>query len=398
MTSLKRLFILRPVEPNRGDVLSRFGLLRYIESHLKGKYELVVLSSRPADELPGECIVVKPGPLKDLIPSAEQRRLYRKGDILLWSCGHDMNDDSSALKLPFLLVKFLYFRLVGLKIHIVAQGAGPLTTKPGMWCVKLLIKLSESASFRDEESLQLIRTLTGKQEAKKTYLTADTALLSAETKPLKAKQNSEPFVLGINLRRWFHFDGHWMPYEYRVRSGLLKEVPGTEKMNCVLDTFVSFIDEFLEKNDAIIRFIPMYPPGVEPWEDDLVLMERVKERLKQKDKAESVSEDLSCCDLLKVFGELDGMIGVRLHSTIAATVMGVPAIHIGYSPKGLSYFKRMGKEDFCLPIESCLKPEGKERLLFLANRLIQKRDQLSAAVSEKVNHMKKDAAESFFFL
>ena len=151
-----KIFLIRPTEPNRGDMMSRHGLLMRLRNC---RNQVVVLSDYSRSFFPRDVIIVKPGILKDLIPSWSQIRLYSRGDEVWWAVGHDLQDDSSSLKLPFLLIKFLFFRLFGLKTKIISQGAGPLTTNMGKLWTRAIMRIVDSASLRDNESLNLVREI-----------------------------------------------------------------------------------------------------------------------------------------------------------------------------------------------------------------------------------------------
>ena len=375
---MKNIFFIRPTEPNRGDIISRYGLLK-LASLNQNKGQIIILSNRNADEIPCSAKFVRPGPLKDLFPGFKQLRSYSRGDIVCWAVGHDLQDDSSLLKLPFLAVKFFIFRLFGMKIRIISQGAGPINTIWGRFFIKVIMALLESASFRDTESTNLITALAPKYKNK--YSTVvDSALFATDAHKEKAKSKEGALVLGLNLRRWFHFDGHWMPYEYRVRLGLVKEVPGERKMESVMDNMAVFLDKIVQSYDIKIRMIPMYPPGIEEWEDDLKLLQHTMERMKCFKSVEISEKDMKPQQLIEYFSELDLMIGMRLHSTIIATSMGIPSIHLAYSPKGYSYFRTIGEEEYCYPVERLAEIEEPEELLALFDKLKTNR----LAISERL--------------
>jgi polysaccharide pyruvyl transferase WcaK-like protein len=378
-----RIFLIRPTEPNRGDLISRYGLLKRMAGR-PAVPRCVVLSERDPAELPVPARVVRPGPLKDLIPRWRQIRLYRRGDEVWWACGHDLQDDSSALKLPFLLVKFLFFRLFGLRVRMIAQGAGPLETPFGRWCTARILALVDSASFRDPESLALVGGIAPRS-APRLRQTVDCALFAADRKAAPGgKPAGRPPLLGLNLRRWYHFDGHWLPFEYRTRLGLIRKIPGGEKMERFLTAMARFLDEQIEARDIRIRMIPMYPRNVEPWEDDVTLLKDLQNRMAHGVRAEVVEGDLSPERLLTVFGDLDAMIGVRLHSTIIATMLGVPSLHLAYSPKGHAYFRMIGQERFCLPLDRLSTPEGWEGLAASLDDLLQNRERIGARLRDRI--------------
>ena len=133
----------------------------------------------------------------------------------------------------------------------------------------------------------------------------------------------------------------------------------------------------------------MYSPNLEPWENDLPLLLSLQNMMQYKNKVDVVTDDLSPEQLIEVFRRLDGMIGIRLHSTIIATMLGKPSLHLNYSPKGPSYFKLIKNEDFCIPLESLLDEKGVKIFSDKIDNLIENKKDLSMQVLESVHNLKK---------
>lgn len=385
---MPKFFLPRYIEANRGDVLSRYGFLKQFGRHVGNPAAIIVVTNQPAEWLPSGCTVIPPGPFKDLIPRWRQVRLYQKGDIVLWTCGHDMVDESSALLLPYLVLRFVFFKLFGLKIFIVAQGAGPITTPAGKFWIRQIIALADRVSLRDAESLELIQSLVGSELKKKCHLSADTAVLSPEPALFKTVWNDPP-VIGINLRRWFHFDGHWMPYEYRRRLGLIKEIPGDQAMQELIRGFSEMINWLMDDYHAQILFVPMYPRNSEPWEDDTQIAQQIQKHLKNPEKTRILKEDIHPEIFLQEIGKIDVMIGMRLHSTVLATSCGIPSIHISYSPKGSSYFKRIVQTEYCIPIETLAYEKNWKLLKDRFDQLWRQREIYRNALNNSLDNLKQ---------
>ena len=52
-------------------------------------------------------------------------------------------------------------------------------------------------------------------------------------------------------------------------------------------------------------------------------------------------------EMLSIIGNMDVLVGVRLHSLIHAAIMDVPMIGISYDPKVNSFMKSMGMKALC---------------------------------------------------
>jgi polysaccharide pyruvyl transferase WcaK-like protein len=234
-----------------------------------------------------------------------------------------------------------------LKIHIIAQGAGPIRSFSGGIMASLIVAVADTVSLRDIESGKLISGITGRGNEIK--IVADTALSAVPR--LGKNTPGAGKVLGVNLRRWYHLkQNSLIPYEYRKRF-FSKEDEGSEIMNGFIAGFACFLDGLIEKYNFDIRIIPMYGGSIETWEDDLVLGTEMKNRMKYSGRVHVARGCFEIKGFLELFRDLDFMIGMRLHSTILATALKVPSIHLAYSPKGYSYFKRLKMPELVLPLD-----------------------------------------------
>jgi polysaccharide pyruvyl transferase WcaK-like protein len=153
-----------------------------------------------------------------------------------------------------------------------------------------------------------------------------------------ARRPGQP-VIGINVRLWFHFASSWVPYQfakkrYRARARL--------RMARVLDNLMEATAALRRLHGARIILLSMYEPCTEPWEDDLPLLRALKQRFASDEEVVVVEDDLSVPGFYHLVSNLDLMIGMRLHSALAAIRAGVPAIHISYTDKGQDVFRALG--------------------------------------------------------
>ena len=293
---------------NRGDLISQYGFVRTLVRH-QPDARIIIVTDGPGFEVEGDVIFIKNGILKDLVPRFAQLRYCRSGNTVLWAVGHDLVDESSVFIIPHMYLKFLTYRLMGMRVHIVAQGAGPIETRFARFLVRRIMGIVTTASFRDRESLNLVSSITNNCYIDKFSLVADAALLAVDNIP--PHLNGRRPVLGINLRRWYHFNSI-IPYEYRIRLGLLKNIPGDDTIRRLTNSFASFLDRLIEKYSLDVRFIPMYPPGGNIWEDDFKIACDIVDKMAQQDRTSILEEELEPLDLLNEFSRLDAMIGVRL--------------------------------------------------------------------------------------
>ncbi len=389
-----RIILARIVEPNRGDTLSRFGLIQGINQVLD-RPEMAVVTRRNTEELPANCSPLAIGYLRNLIPTWPELKLLLRGRCaVLWTCGHDYTDEGSAFKALHVLLRCVISRCLGAKFFVVAQGAGPIKRSLTQWSIRMLGRCASYISMRDPESYALVKGMLREKDRAKLHLTSDSALLaSLALKPLD--EMPERPVVGMNLRQWFHLHFAVMPYDFlwgtRKKDGAAPEL-GAE-MQAMLANFAALADHCVERHGARVLFVPMYPPGRQDWEIDDRLARMVIDRMRHPEAASIHTDDDAPQSFLRVFQSLSAMVGVRLHSTIVATVCGVPSLHVTYSPKGRSYYKLLGEDRYVLDIRDVACEGGDATLIERFDALWNERDAYAQRLREAMPRLIDSALE-----
>jgi polysaccharide pyruvyl transferase WcaK-like protein len=361
----------RVIRGNRGDIASRYGILQALLAG--GTKVSAVFASRP-EHLPARLRsrILPYGPLYNLWPALRGLAALRRSKTVIWTGGLDLQDDSSLTKLVHTWLVFLSYRLLGLRILLALQGAGPLGTPGGRFLARRVLSLVDLALVRDKGSERLLREL---MPADRLRLAADGIFLDGfptREAPCPLGSRVAPVaaaggrpVVGVNVRLWFHFAGSWVPYQFaRERYRARAEAP----MNALLASIEGVIAHLRARHDARVVLVSMYEPGVEPWEDDLPLLERIKTRFAADDEVVLCTDDLPIEALCGLFSLFDLMIGMRLHSTLIALRAGVPAIHVAYTSKGRDIYGDLGLADWVVAVEDVLR--SPRHLIALADRLL----------------------------
>jgi polysaccharide pyruvyl transferase WcaK-like protein len=254
---------------------------------------------------------------------------------------------------------FASYRLLGLRIVAVMQGAGPLTTVAGRWLTRRILNRVDVFMARDPKTLAL---LAGLRPHCQLVLAQDgifagnpqaEPLSAQEAAGLQALLDSPPGpLIGFNLRLWFHFASSLLPYQfvqrrYRARS--------EERMRALIEAARVAIGDLRRTHRARIILLSMYEPGVEPWEDDLPYLLRVKQAFAADAEVRVVETPLSLRAFAELLGRLDLVVGMRLHSALAAIRLGVPAVHLAYTLKGYDIFAALGLADYVVAVERFLQ-------------------------------------------
>ncbi len=355
----------RVIRGNRGDIASRYSILSHLVEH--GSPVSAVFAENGLhvpSELSGKLLPY--GPLYNFWPGWRGLLALRRARTVIWTGGLDLQDDSSLIKLVHTWLVFLSYRLLGLRILLANQGAGPLTTSAGRWLAKQVLRQVDVALVRDKGSYDLLRPL---MDERRLMLGADGIFL-AEPWRSGAMEGGAPLaggqpVIGLNLRLWFHFSNSWIPYQF-ARHRYTERA--REPMNRVVTAVSSTIAALRERQGARIVLFSMYEPGVESWEDDRWLLERVKANFAGDDNVQLAGGNPTIVDLCREFSQLDLMIGMRLHSTLLALRAGVPAIHLAYTLKGHDIYADLGLAEWVMPIEHLF--EDQQELIELASRIL----------------------------
>ncbi len=213
----------RMIVGNRGDLLSRYGILEALQR--LGNLEITSFC-RSVEELGPMTLPALPyGPLYNLWPGFVGRRALRQAGVVIWTGGLDLQDDSSLLKLIHTWLTFLHFRMLGCRIVVLMQGAGPLTTRAGRWLARRILNLVDSFVARDSGTLRLLQGLGTRTQLLRghdgiflegldrlTGLPAEGLLLHRLT-----DRSAGQHLIGVNIRLWFHFQNSIVPYHLRRR-------------------------------------------------------------------------------------------------------------------------------------------------------------------------------------
>lgn len=109
------------------------------------------------------------------------------------------------------------------------------------------------------------------------------------------------------------------------------------------------------------------------------------------DTAVCLNEKYLSEDMLSIIGNMDLLVGVRLHSLIYAAIMGVPLIGISYDPKCTAFLNSVGldklstKENFTAEL---FLPEA-ERVLETGKEQVQCVEAHMAKLSRKLDTNEK---------
>lgn len=350
----------RTIVGNRGDLLSRYGILEALDRH--GAGPLTVFCHDAADLAGLDLPTAGNGRLFNLLPTRAGRRALAAADLVIWTGGLDLQDDSSLFKLAHMLLSFRSYRRRGQRVWVLMQGAGPLTTRAGRFLARRILGLVDRFLVRDSGSLRLLQGLGG-SGLERCYdgiflagldrLVA-TPAQAALVRPLTQRPARQPLV-GLNIRLWFHFGNSILPYHLARRRYLARARAGMDR---VVAAACQLTRRLRRDLGARVCLLSMYEPGTYPCEDDLPHLRRVKEAFADDGDVVLADGPLGLGGFCELVRGLDLMIGTRLHSTLAALRFGVPAINLAYTSKCGDIFGDLGLADRAIDLGTFLEQPG----------------------------------------
>ena len=233
-------------------------------------------------------------------------------DVFISGGGSLLQDVTSKRSLLYYLFIIYLAKLFGKPVMLYAQGVGPINSVLMRRVTGWVLKKVDLISVRDADSAKLLLSLGLPKE--KIHITADAVFMlpKAQLQDGKILLKRSGFeanakIVGVAVRSW--------------------------KEDKFIGALVDALDALASEGSKIL-LIPFQNPI------DVAVAQKVSRALRHPakilDKVNGTEE------ILSVMGNLDLLIGMRLHSLICAAVMGVPFVALEYDPKVASFVKGIG--------------------------------------------------------
>lgn len=240
----------------------------------------------------------------------------KKSDLLISGGGSLLQDVTSGRSLYYYMSILFLAKSLGTPVMLYAQGIGPICGQFARKAMHYIGNMVDLITVRDSGSLQELKELGIDKPA--IYVTADPVLAIHPVDKqigrailrrhgLEGAKN----LVGISVREW----REWKHYK---------------------DILAKITDKIVTELDARVVFLPMqFPEDVETAKKIVSCTEH---------SAVVLDDEYTTSELLSIVGNLDLLIGVRLHALIFAGVMGVPMIGMSYDPKIDRFLTSIGQE------------------------------------------------------
>lgn len=242
---------------------------------------------------------------------------YIDSDVIVF--GHDGVSIVQGYLIPFSpLFLVLIARLLRKPVVIYANGTSAIRSKLGRLLTKLVVQNVALVTTRDRSSCQVFRNL--KTDNPNIFYTGDPAVLA---KPIHDSRLEE-MMISEKISSTVHpLIGVTMTHE------VLSAFQGVSNVESVcykeaVELFAKSLDKIVEKTNATLIFIP-HSIGPAKSADDRVVHSDIEAAMVHHERARVIMKEYSTEELKALIGQLDILIGARIHSVIAALSLGVPS-------------------------------------------------------------------------
>ncbi len=306
------------------DNIGDESILRTLTSSLREHIpdcSLTVLSHDPAAtrEKYGVEAVDRMAPLAIL-------RAVKRCDLLISGGGSLLQDVTSSKSLHYYLAIIRCAEFFHKKVFIYSQGIGPIDRPGNRRAAARALLRADGIVVRDERSAALLEEIGLPRE--KVVVTADPVI--------RMKKPEKDAGAEILHRAGVALDGR-LTVGWAIRE--------KDKDSPFVAEILQSIRRLKETYNAQSVLIPFH------YEEDGEVCRHIAAQLPD-DTAVCLNEKYLSEDMLSIIGNMDVLVGVRLHSLIYAAIMGVPLIGISYDPKCTAFLNSVGldslstKEDF----------------------------------------------------
>jgi polysaccharide pyruvyl transferase WcaK-like protein len=300
--------------------------------------------------------------VKELKHFINSYRILKTLDLLIISGGGQLGDSYKSM--PVNVFKFSFLaKLAGAKLVILNVGAGPLQYFWTKRCARWSVNLSDYASFRDEESHNLILDVGGR---KNIHVLPDSVYaFEIKAEPVPPKNYENGLLVGINPsgfcdpRIWPHKD----EATYRRYLGKMQQ-------------FLVWLHDnhhriaIFSSDMGVDRYVIQdLRSGLEgKWPNDI--MNRYFPSVSQSTAA-----------LVDQMFRFDCVITTKFHGIIFSHLLSKPVISLSWHTKNKVLMHEFEQDRFCLDIENFDQESLKETFILL----MEQRESLVEKTREKVN-------------
>lgn len=280
----------------------------------------------------------------------------KKCDLLISGGGGLLQDVTSSRSILYYLSIMNIGKILKKKVMVYSQGIGPINKPLNRTLTKYVLNKIDFITLRDEKSQEFLKKIN--VDNKNINITADPVLglkkgdLNLGYKILKnlGLKDDKKRTVGFSIR-------------------------GRDKSEKSINIIANVCDKIIDEFEVDIVFIPFHQ------EEDMKIIEDIKSKMKSN--AIGLKE-LDVEETLSIIGNLDLLVGVRLHSLIFGAIMNTPMIAISYDPKIDSFMEYLDQE-----VISNIEDLDEEKLLAKIKHKLNNEDEHKLQLYKKIECLKE---------
>ncbi len=234
-------------------------------------------------------------------------------DLFISGGGGLLQDVTSEKSIRYYLGLIYIASRLNKKVMVYGQGIGPITKNTNRRLTRTILNGVDAITVRDEQSVADLKNMGINKPP--IYMTSDPVVT------LKPPGNSQ----GIEV-----LESLGVQKERPVVGFSVREWKGAEAFNGII---AKTADNLIDELGFQVVFIPFHY-----GEDNKCIM-KIKSIM--QNSAYSVDGRHSAGQVLDIIGQVDLVVGVRLHSLIFSAIQGVPLVGISYDPKIDGFLSRL---------------------------------------------------------
>ena len=295
----------------------------------------------------------------------EQRRLldcYYQADLIL-SCGGGNFYAHRPLSpaLIWALLSLAFAAVLGKQVTMLPQSFGPIEGRLQRWLARWTFSRAHLMMAREAHAVAFVKDTLGVLTP--VVLLPDLAFgLARSETGVRSVEPSALRQIGVTV-----ID----------RSAQSPDFKGQQAYE---DAVVSLLVRLAREHDAHIHiFCQCYGPSLD--QDDRPITRRMHERVKQLGVDATLRMNFQDArEIIAAYGEMDLLVGTRMHTGIFALCNGVPALLIGYQPKARGVMASFGLDRYCCDITVV----NADQLYSLACELLERQEEMRAFITERL--------------
>jgi polysaccharide pyruvyl transferase CsaB len=322
---------------NLGDEVILQSIVSQLRSRIRN-VSITVLSERPY-QLRGYSGVKSLRITKRRLNSARRILAIARADIFILGGGGILMDYGRK---DTNISRWLEDMEIAQKLRVPSMtwgvGVGRIWTDESKKWIRKVLPRSDGVFVRNRESALALSSFGIEENVSVSY---DPALMLPDLNEFEGKHSIRPLrkdkpVVLVCLRHWY-VDGNWT-FNEEVFS----------KTKSSLAELLSYLSH---TRGASVVFVPLR--AEEPKkDDDREVEDEVRSLIDADCQTVLVDHVPQSREFMQLISDSDLLIGMRLHSLILASAIGVPCIGISYDDKVRNYMSSIGAGDWALSMEA----------------------------------------------